>query len=271
MKAKYLKELNTKGFTIFRNLISKSEIKLIYSQLESMIDTSIDNNKASIKKKSTFDKKYLKLKKTNPNLKSHFYDMMPYLDCVNTIVSSKKILNIVKFLLKSKTVLINSQRIRLDHKGDQNHLPLHQELNNISNDFILLWVPLVDVNKKTGTLCLVPGSHKYGHLIYKDSTKAAEYHRVGIINKIMKGKEKVDYQNSIVKKFFNKKNIYHANLKAGDAIFFTTYLFHGSTPHVAKKIRWTLLSSFHRVDKTPYLKNGKNTLRIPYNVDYNKL
>ena len=68
-----------------------------------------------------------------------------------------------------------------------------------------------------------------------------------------------------------KKNIYHANLKAGDAIFFTTYLFHGSTPHVAKKIRWTLLSSFHRVDKTPYLKNGKNTLRIPYNVDYNKL
>ena len=74
-----------------------------------------------------------------------------------------------------------------------------------------------------------------------------------------------------VKKLFNKKNIFHANLKAGDAIFFTTYLFHGSTPHVAKKIRWTLISSFHRMDKTPYLKNEKNILRIPYNADYNKL
>ena len=271
MNSKYLKEFNTKGFTIVRNLISKSEINFIYSQLESMIDTSIKSNKVPIKKRATFDKKYLKLKKVNPNLKSHFYNMLPYLDCVNTIASSKKILNIVKFLLKSETVFINGQRIRLDHKEDKNHLPLHQELNNISNDFVLLWVPLVDVNKKIGTLCLIPGSHKYGHLIYKDSTKPAVDHKVGIIDKIMKDKEKVNYKNSIVKKLFSKKNIFHANLKAGDAIFFTTYLFHGSTPHVAKKIRWTLISCFHRMDKTPYLKNEKNQLRIPYNADYNKL
>ena len=271
MNNKHLKEFNKKGFTIFKNLISKSEINLIYSQLEHMIDTTAKYNKASTKKKVTFDNKYLMLQKINPNLKSHFYDMMQYLDCVNTIVGSKKILDIVKLLLKSKTVFITGQRIRLDHKYDKNHLPLHQELNNISNDFVLLWVPLVDVSKKTGTLCLIPESHKYGHLIYKDSKKPAMYHKVGIIDKIMKNREKVDYKNSIVKRLFDKKNIYHANLKAGDAIFFTTYLFHGSTPCIAKNIRWTLLSSFHRMDKTPYLKNEKSQLHIPYDADYNKL
>ena len=271
MNSKHLKEFNNEGFTIFRNLLSKSEINLIYSQLDRMIDTIIKYHKLPIKKNITLNKKYLMLKKTNPSLKSRFYDMMQYLDCVSTIVSSKKILNIVKFLLESKTVFITGQRIRLDHKDDKNHLPLHQELNNISNDFVLMWVPLVDVSRKTGTLCCIPESHKYGHLIYKDSKKAAMHHKVGIIDKIMKNKEKVDYANSIVKKLFDKKNIYHANLKAGDAIFFTTYLFHGSTPHVAKNIRWTLLSSFHRMDKTAYLKNEKSQLHIPYNVDYNKL
>ena len=52
MNSKYLKEFNTKGFTIVRNLISKSEINFIYSQLESMIDTSIKSNKVPIKKRS---------------------------------------------------------------------------------------------------------------------------------------------------------------------------------------------------------------------------
>ena len=271
MNNKNLNEFDKKGFVIVKNLFSKSEIKLIYSQLEQMIDTIIDYNGLPINKKITLDNKYLLLQKISPKLKSHFYDMLPYIDCVNNLTSSKKILNIIKSLLNCKAVFITGQRIRLDHKSDKRHLPLHQELNNISNDFALIWVPLVDVNKKTGTLCVIPESHKYGHLIYKDSKKEAQYHKVGIINKIMKNKEKIDCQNSIVKKLFHKKNIYHVNLKAGDAIIFKTFMFHGSTPFNSNKIRWTFLSTFHPLQKTPYLRDAKAKLHIPYDVDYNKL
>ena len=143
--------------------------------------------------------------------------------------------------------------------------------NNISNDFALMWIPLVNVNKKTGTLCIIPESHKCGHLIYKDSKKVAQVHKVGIIEKIMNHSENSDYNNPIVKKLFNKKNFYHLSLKPGDAIFFHPYLFHGSTPNVSKRIRWTFLSTYHPINKIPYLKNKKSKIRIPYNINYNNL
>ena len=51
MNSKNLDKFDKKGFVIVRKLISKSEIKLIYSQLEQMIDTIIDSNNLPINKK----------------------------------------------------------------------------------------------------------------------------------------------------------------------------------------------------------------------------
>ena len=62
MNNKNLNEFNKKGFVIVKNLFSKSEIKLIYSQLEQMIDTIIDYNRLPINKKISLDHKYLLLK-----------------------------------------------------------------------------------------------------------------------------------------------------------------------------------------------------------------
>ncbi len=271
MRNKISKEFDKKGFVIVKNLLSKSEIKLIYSQLNSVINTIIKSHKFNISKNKNLDYKYLFLKRKNPEVKSRFYNMLKYLDSLSSLSSSKKILNIIKYLLNSKTVFMFGQRFRLDHSEDQNNVPLHQELNNISNDFVLMWIPLVDVSKKTGTLCIIPESHKYGHLMYKDSKKVAQVHKVGIIKNIMNDKEKKNYNNPIVKKLFNKKRIHHVCLKPGDAIFFKPYLFHGSTPNVLKRIRWTFLATYHPIDKVPYLKDRKNKIRIPYNMDYNKL
>ena len=149
---------------------------------------------------------------------------------------------------------------------------MHQELGNMSNDFALIWCPLIKVSKKNGSLCIIPGSHKYGHLLYKDSDIPAENHKVGIVEKILKNKENKNYKNQNVKKLFNKKNLYFPNLNPGDALIFRTFLFHGSTPYKGKGLRWSFLSSFHPIDKTPYIvnENFKNMF-IPYNVDYNKI
>ena len=51
MNNKKLNEFDKKGFVIVKNLFSKSEIKLIYSQLEQMIDVIIDYNGLPINKK----------------------------------------------------------------------------------------------------------------------------------------------------------------------------------------------------------------------------
>jgi len=222
--------------------------------------------------KDSIDKKYLILTKENPKLKSHFYDTIKLMDSLGSIVYSKKITDLMKFISQNKNIFINGLRIRLDHKFDKHNLPLHQELNNISNNFVLMWSPLVSVSKKTGSLCLIPKSHKHGHLNYLQSKIAAEYHNIGIVEKILNGKEKVNYKNKIVQKLFDKKNLYFPKLNAGDAVIFSTFMFHGSTPYRGKGIRWTLLSSFIPYNKVPYLINDRiKKMNISYKANYNKI
>ncbi len=267
---KKIKEFNTKGFIVIKKFINKKQISLIYSQLNEIINHILTKNNIKFDKKLNLERKYLLLKKRKPILKSHFYDAIKLIDSSNSAVFSKKIINTIKKLLNRKTIFVTGQRLRLDHKSDPHHLPLHQELNNISNDFCLVWVPLVKVNKKTGSLCVIPKSHIYGHLKYKDSKLAAENHRVGIVKKILRGKEKKKYNNKIVEYLFDKKKLYFPTMQPGDAIIFKTLIFHGSTPYEGKGLRWTLLSTFHPIDKVPYIVNDKTkTFSIPYDVNYN--
>ncbi len=265
-----IKDFNENGYIIVKNFVKKKQIKLIYNQLNDIINHILSLNKIKFSRNLSLEAKYLILKKKKPILKSHFYDAIKLIDSSNSIVFSNKMIDLMKKILKRKTIFVTGQRLRLDHKSDPHNLPLHQELNNISNDFGLIWIPLVKVNKKTGSLCIIPKSHKYGHLIYKDSKLPAEKHKVGIVENILKNKEKKNYNNKIVEKLFDKKNIYFPSLNPGDALIFKTLIFHGSTSYTGKGLRWTLLSTFHPFDKVPYIISEKTkTFAIPYDANYN--
>ena len=269
---KKLQEFKKNGFIIIKNFISKRQIKSIQKQIDEILTLILKKNNIKFNKNDSIDKKYLVLTNESPILKSHFYDTVKLMDSLGSIVFSKKITDIMKMIVHNKNIFVNGLRLRLDHKLDKHNLPLHQELNNISNDFALMWCPLVPVSDKTGSLCLIPSSHKYGHLKYLQSNIAAEYHKVGIVEKILKGKEKINYKNKIVKKLFNKKNIYFPTLNSGDTVIFSTFMFHGSTPYIGKGIRWSLLSAFIPYDKVPYLIDKKiKKINISYNANYNKI
>ena len=265
------KKLEEKGFVVIKKLISKKRINNIYSQIENLLDIILENNAVRFNKKWSIDKKYLHLKKKNSKLKSKFYDLLKNLESVNSAIFCDRTISIIKKLTLDKDILVYGQRVRLDHKKDSHHLPLHQELNNISKDFLNMWVPMIKVNKNTGSLCVIPGSHKYGHVKYKQSNLEAVKHKIGIVKNILGNKEK-NYKDKVLNKIFDKKNIHFPNLNTGDAIIFKTFTFHGSTPYIGNGIRWTLLSTFHNASKIPYIeKNGVKNLRIPYSIDYNKL
>ncbi len=280
---KHIKEINENGFTIVKRLLKRDDIKHIFEQLDDVLNTILDFNKIKYNKKLSVDAKYFLLRKKKPILKSHFWDSIRILDSLNNTVFSKKILNLVKKILNKKTVFVTNYRLVTDNKLEPGNLALHQELNNISNDSVLLWCPFVKVNKKKGGLCVIPKSHKFGHLFYKNSKIPAHYYKVGIVNNILKNKEKGNYGNKIVKKLFNKKNLYFPDLNPGDAIIFKNFLFHGSIPYIGKGIRWTLISNFHKINKTPYILDEKfksdkkyklemnRPMRIPYSANYNKI
>ena len=250
----YIKEFHDNGFVVVRKFLRKKDINNMLSQMDDVLSTILKYNKIKYSKKLSVDDKYFLLKKKKPILKAHVWDSIKILDSFNNLVFSEKILRLVKKILNEKTIFVTNYRLLTDHKQEPRHLGcLHQELNKISSESALVWCPLVKVNKKLGGLCVIPGSHKYGHLFFKESKIPPNNRTVGVIGNILKDQEKINYRNKIVQKFFDKKNLYFPNLNPGDAVIHNMFTFHAATNHVGKGIRWTLSSNYHRISKTPYI------------------
>ena len=270
-----IKSFHEEGYIVIKKLVSKKDIKKIFFQMNYILDTILKYNKINYNPISSVDEKYFLLKKKKPKLKSHFYDSIRVTDSLNNIVYSDKITKIIKKLLNTKTLFVTNHRLRTDHKKEKANLSLHQELNNISTESALIFCPFVKVNKKTGSICIIPRSHKHGHLEFNNSKIAAESYTNGKVDKILKNLEKNNYKNKIVASYFKKKNIFFPNLNAGDTLIFKSMLFHGSTNYSKKGIRWTLLGNYHLVEKTPYIlnntfKHGGVELGIPMRIPYSK-
>ena len=247
------------GYIIIKNFITKEEINKIYSQINDLLDISLNQKNGAFVSKN-LDKKYLYLKEKSLKLKSHMYDLTKYCDSLIKIAGSQKLLKISKLLLDSRTVLVDTPQVRIDHPEERLNLPQHQELNQISKDVITFWVPLVNISKKNGGIYFRPKTHELGHVKYKNSHLSAMQggkKRAKIIDQLFKKKEYKKYKNLA------------PNLKAGDAVIFHSFIFHGTNPNLSKNIRWIYISRHNSINSAPYLKDETTSLRIPYDKDYN--
>jgi len=93
--------------------------------------------------------------------------------------------------------------------------PKHQDWPSMeaSLNSLVVWVPLVDVNKENGSIIIYPGSHKNGVLQ----------------NKINGGFAEVDYEGESIQ----------PTMKVGDIAIFSTLLVHESGPILNDTIRWS--------------------------------
>ena len=257
------KNFEKDGFVVLSKFLNKAKIKIIFSQLNELINISLDAVNPNPKKKLTLDEKYIFLQKKNPKLKSHFYDSIRFIDSINGISNSKKLTNIAKKILNEKTMFVGPSQIRIDHVDDPYFLPQHQELGQMSTKLVLFYMPLVNLNKKSGGLFIRPKTHKLGFVHYKGcnkEAKAAGHGRQKIIDELFSKPALCKYKSRYI------------NLNAGDAVIFHNYLFHGTLPNLnKKKIRWVYLVRFNSMKKTPYLKHSKNKQVIPYSANYNLL
>jgi ectoine hydroxylase-related dioxygenase (phytanoyl-CoA dioxygenase family) len=260
---KILQKFNEDGFVIIPKFLNKANIKEIFFQLNELIDVPINNTFKNNETKKNLDEKYLLLKKKNPSLKSHFYDMIKYIDAVNKVSVSKKFLSTAKKLLNEKTTFTGNHQVRIDHAEDSYWLPQHQELGQLSTNLITFWIPLVDLEKKLGGIYIRPKTHKLGFFPYKNSDK--------------EGREAGTGRKKIIDQLFSQPHLkkyksFRPKLRAGDAVVFHNYLFHGTIPNLnRKKIRWVFISRYNSINKTPYLKDGKASMNIPYTANYGLL
>lgn len=93
--------------------------------------------------------------------------------------------------------------------------PKHQDWPSMqaSQNSLVVWIPLVDVNKENGSIILYPGSHKQGVLPFKS---------VG-------GFGTVEYEGESIQ----------PEMKVGDIAIFSTKLVHESGPILNDTIRWS--------------------------------
>ncbi len=95
--------------------------------------------------------------------------------------------------------------------------PPHQDWRSMQGSLnsLVVWVPLVDVNRQLGALEIIPGSHLTG---LHDSEPDAWYRHI-------RGTREGDFVP--------------VEVRAGDALFFSSFLIHRSGNNTTSSIRWS--------------------------------
>lgn len=112
--------------------------------------------------------------------------------------------------------------------------PPHQDWNSIrgSKDSLVVWVPLIDVDKKIGCLRIVPKSHSQGSLL--DGV-------VGGFGTVSK---------------YSQKDFIDIPMNKGDILIFSTFLVHESGDMNTDSIRWSCNFRYNNILDEDFIKRN---------------
>ena len=110
--------------------------------------------------------------------------------------------------------------------------PPHQDWSSMesSMDSVVVWVPLVDVNKENGSVIIYPNTHKLGILPFKTSGGFAKVEIVG---------EGIQTE-----------------LEIGDIVIFSTLLIHESGDILNNTIRWSCHYRYTNMLDSDFIERG---------------
>lgn len=110
--------------------------------------------------------------------------------------------------------------------------PKHQDWPSMeaSQNSLVVWIPLVDVNKENGSIIIYPGSHKQGVLPF--TTEG--------------GFAKVEYEGESIQ----------PEMKVGDIAIFSTKLVHESGPILNDTIRWSCHFRYTDMMEQDFIQRG---------------
>ncbi len=136
--------------------------------------------------------------------------------------------------ISTRPVLYFNSR-RLAKKEVYWRLSLHQDWRSMqgSLDSIVVWVPLMDIDRSLGALEIIPGSHKLGLL------QAEMVDGYGHIEEPVTAFEAQPVE-----------------VEAGDALFFSAFLLHQSGTSVTDAIRWSCHFRYNNLHERTFVDRG---------------
>lgn len=113
--------------------------------------------------------------------------------------------------------------------------PLHQDWTSMlaSDDSVVVWLPLMDLELEHGPVVFYPGSHRLGPLT----------------DRIENGFAEVDFDRSSFPRVQN-------SMKLGDIAIFSTLLVHESGKIENNEIRWSCHFRYTNMEDSTFIENG---------------
>lgn len=109
----------------------------------------------------------------------------------------------------------------------------HQDWRSMQGSLnsVVIWVPLIDINKDLGALEILPGSHKLGLIT-----------------------DNVHYGFGMVKLTDEqKKNLMTVEVKKGDALLFSSFLVHQSGNNITDRPRWSCHFRYNDLEEETFI------------------
>jgi len=235
-----------KKFLIVKSIIRKKESTEIFNHFINVCK-HIAPRVFKEKKYSNFSDKKLcidliKLKKNNRKALSNIYNTMQISNEILKLGYKKKIQDIAsKYLkIKKENFALRNTQFRIDLPFDnENTYGWHQDnayyrYNIKAKNSIVLWIPLINVNKENGTLIIMPNSYNC------DSSFSSKK----IIKKTKFSSEQILVKKQYLKKFGKELSV---ALNKNDALISTAGIFHKSGINKSNICRFTLIVRFNNI------------------------
>jgi len=258
---------NQNGFLILRNILKANDIsrikelsRLLINVFENLSSQRIRDTENIVNKNlkdSRFTSLMFELRSQQPDIFSILYDTIQMSTKLASIANSSTILNVTSSLLDTdpNSLASYNHMMRMDFPSDQrNSYGWHQDspynYSNISGEnALVVWFPLLDVNKKNGTLRVKPGSHLEG--IHPTSFS----HKHG-------GSRQLLVPDEVVKKY---KTI-DLDMNFGDVLISNNNLVHSSGNNNSDDIRYTIVTRIHKILSEDFIPG-----RVSFNYNLNAI
>ncbi|MCT7520526.1 phytanoyl-CoA dioxygenase family protein [Aliarcobacter cryaerophilus] len=202
MKEEFKRQFEEQGFVILKKVFTEEKLQEI-RKLQDNIVRYADKN---------LEDPFLLWSLEHRNDQGVLYDLYQRHPEFQEMAKNKEILDCLESVLGENIYLYDNSLV-YKPKGKRNAVAWHQDFISRPHEplKIIVWMALDDVTKENGTVQVIPGSHKQGHLPWHRVNGETHHDRVNM-EFVEKDRDKIVY----------------AELEAGDVLLFNMLVLHGS-------------------------------------------
>jgi len=231
------------GFILLKEFFPKEEIERIHREAKEIFSLQmhrlglIDSNTPC---DSEFEAGMFKLFEldlptfTNCGKQAQHLISLHRLSLDERILSALKNLGLAFPNISTRPLLYFNAK-RLAKKEVYWRLDVHQDWRSMqgSLDSVVVWLPLIDIDKNLGALEIYPGSHKWG-LLEADMVDGYGHLRSQL----------------------DKAKLVSMEVQRGDVLFFSSLLVHQSGTNISQSIRWSCHFRYNNLLDPTFIKRG---------------